>query len=446
MNKIIRNDVLKGAFYLGTAMFIAKVIGAFYRIPLTNIIGAKNIGIYQMVFPLYTMLLTLSSSGIPLGLTKLIAGGLNAEKVLKTSLKYFSLLGAIGWALMSALSPALSALQRSKEVVPCYITLAPSVFLVSLISCFRGYFQGKSNMLPTAVSNVTEQLVKTVFGLSLCIVLSKYVLNPAVLLTVSVTVSELVTVILLYVLYKKSVKLSISPPNNGSEIKFSLIFFTVFPLMLSSLILPLSRMTDSFVVLRWLPAGVEQNITDFGLYSGAVESLIGVPVALLNALVISAMPKISGRNGGKKAVYVLFSTLIVSVAISVITALFAEVICRLIYGGLSSENRSVLKSLLSLSAPQIALLSLLQAESAILTAKSRQKILPFNLAVGVAVKFIAMYILVKNPDFGVFGLAISDSLCYFVACSLDLLYIIGISRRSKSISNKFEIGGKKLCN
>lgn len=427
-------------------MFTAKVLGAFYRIPLTNIIGAKNIGIYQMVFPLYTMLLTLSSSGIPLGLTKLIAGGLDAEKVLKTSLRYFSLLGVLGWIIMSALSPLFSALQQSSLVIPCYITLAPSVFFVSLISCFKGYFQGKNNMLPTALSNLSEQFVKAVFGLSLCVILIKYVDNPAFLLTISVTLSELVTVIILYLLYKKNKDKSLEKvSDNGENIKFSLILATVFPLMLSCLILPLSRMIDSFVVIRWLPFETEKNISDFGLYSGAVESLIGVPVALLNALVVSSMPKVSRQNGGKSGVYMLFATLILSLIISAFTLLSADIMCKIMYGRLSRENGETLRALLKISAFQITLLALLQAESAILTAKSRQKILPLNLGIGVIVKFVAMFMLVKNPSFGVFGLAISDSLCYFVACSLDLLYIISISKWNNSVLKKIETGGKKLC-
>ena len=85
-----KDSLFKGALVLSIGGFITKIIGAFYRIPLTNILGADGIGIYQMVFPLYCLLLTVSSTGVPNGIAKLIAEGNNPESVLKTALKIFS--------------------------------------------------------------------------------------------------------------------------------------------------------------------------------------------------------------------------------------------------------------------------------------------------------------------------------------------------------------------
>ena len=87
------NGLIKGAFIVTLGGLITKVLGAFYRIPLTNLLGAKGIGIYQMVFPLYSLLLTVSSTGVPSGISKIIAGGENPESVLKSSLLIFAPIG-----------------------------------------------------------------------------------------------------------------------------------------------------------------------------------------------------------------------------------------------------------------------------------------------------------------------------------------------------------------
>ena len=163
----IKSKLLSGALTISVGAFIAKVLGAFYRIPLTNIIGVESLGLYQMIFPLYCILLTISSTGIPNSLSKLISEGNNAKAVLTTSLKTFSVLGAIGSLIMLALGYPIAFLQGDFRAGLGYILLSPSVFIVSVLSCYRGYFQGSGNMKPTALSQVIEQLVKLTFGLFL---------------------------------------------------------------------------------------------------------------------------------------------------------------------------------------------------------------------------------------------------------------------------------------
>ena len=90
-----KNNLVKGALILSAGGIITKIIGVFYRIPLTNLLGAEGIGIYQMVFPLYTILLTFSSTGVPSGISKLIAEGNDRLAVLKSAIKIFVVIGFI---------------------------------------------------------------------------------------------------------------------------------------------------------------------------------------------------------------------------------------------------------------------------------------------------------------------------------------------------------------
>lgn len=162
-----------GAGMLAVASVVAKLLGAMYRVPLTNVLGGEGMGLYQLVFPLYTLLLTVSSGGLPIAVSRLVAVKLadgdekGAARVLRVSLVALSLAGLIGTALLLIFGGAAAAFQGNAEARIAYYGIAPAVLFVAIISCFRGYFQGRENMLPGAVSQLTEQAGKLVFGLYL---------------------------------------------------------------------------------------------------------------------------------------------------------------------------------------------------------------------------------------------------------------------------------------
>ena len=149
---------LRGAVWIAVGGFTAKVIGALYRIPLTNLIGGKGLGLYQLVYPVYCLLLTVSATGIPSSIAKLtaeqIAQGKDGRGVFKTAMKLFLLIGLVGALFMAIVAPFLARAQGSEEVLWGYYALAPSVLLVSAVSVYRGWFQGCNRMFPTALSEV----------------------------------------------------------------------------------------------------------------------------------------------------------------------------------------------------------------------------------------------------------------------------------------------------
>ena len=112
---------LKGAFWIAIGGFTAKLIGALYRIPLTNLIGGRGLGLYQLVYPVYCLLLTVSATGIPSSIAKLtaerIARGESGETVYRTAIKLFTFIGLVGTALMCILAPFLAKAQGSEEVL-----------------------------------------------------------------------------------------------------------------------------------------------------------------------------------------------------------------------------------------------------------------------------------------------------------------------------------------
>lgn len=162
-----------GAGMLAVCSVIAKLLGALYRIPLTNVIGGEGMGLYQMVFPLYTLLLTVSSGGLPVAISRLVAVKLSkgdergARKILRVALIALGAVGAAGSLVLALLARPIARLQGNPAAALAYYGISPSVALVCLLSCYRGYYQGRENMLPSAASQLVEQAIKLVAGLSL---------------------------------------------------------------------------------------------------------------------------------------------------------------------------------------------------------------------------------------------------------------------------------------
>ncbi len=442
MSKVL----LKGAFILSLGGIITKVLGAVYRIPLTNILGGEGIGLYQMVFPLYATLLTFSSTGVPSGVSKLIAEGKNPEITLKSSLKVFTVVGTALSLCMAVFSNKLALLQGNEKAGVCYALLSPSVLLVSMISCFRGYYQGFSNMKPTAISQILEQAVKLTLGIALCLAFRGNAVIKASLAVVAVTLSELVTLIYFWVKAKgTSLLLNVKVYKKD----LAPIYKTVIPMMAVTLVIPLVRTVDSFLIINILN-GYLGNATElYGLLTGAVESLISMPVAVCYAVAISSIPIISKlqKDGGKvfeKCSSAIFTTLILAIVFAVIVYFFAEFAVNVLYGGLSLENKTAVVNMLKLSSISIITLSLMQTTVACVNALGRFKITMLSGVISGAVKIILTVILLKNPKINIFGAIYGDIFCYFVATFLNLSYIIYSDfkkRVSYARNNCYRVGG-----
>lgn len=460
------NSILKGGFILAVCALVTKIIGAFYRIPLTNLLGTEGIGIYQTVFPFYSMLLTLSSTGIPNSIAKLIAEGKNAKKVVYKSVIAFGSISILATIVMVLSAKFISNLQGNPMAKLGYIAISPSVFIVSILSVLRGYFQGKCDMKPTGISQVIEQVVKLIFGLTLIKLFAYDKVSGAFFACLAVTISEVfaLTFIVVYALKKdkhifkfdfKSVKskndlkgatandslLNIGKivdlntgevvgggtfclgESNENDITFKQIFKVTIPITLTSIMLPLCRLSDSFLVINLLSRYTQSAVSLYGIYQGAVESIIGVPVALCYGLAVAGLP-VATKTKGEKDEKILLYTVVLSILCAVATLIFSNFAINLLYGTLSLSEKQIAIRLLKISAMSVVLLPIVQSTSIILVAKNRLYIPSIGLFLGLIAKIIITLIFVSKPNFHIYGTAFSDICCYFVAGFFNLVYII----------------------
>ncbi|MDM5280608.1 oligosaccharide flippase family protein [Paenibacillus silvae] len=158
--------LLQGAFILGLAAIISKIIGAFQKIPLQNLGGDGVFGIYNTVYPLYMLIITLAAAGLPLAVSKFVAEqqalgqGAESRRIIRISSMLLAGLGFITAIVMYASAPWIATLIGNQHVIPSIRAASLALLCVPLMTGLRGYFQGMQQMLPTAISQVVEQTVR----------------------------------------------------------------------------------------------------------------------------------------------------------------------------------------------------------------------------------------------------------------------------------------------
>ena len=433
-----KTGFLKGAAWIALGGFIAKLIGAVYRIPLTNLIGGHGLGLYQLVYPVYCLLLTVSATGIPSSISKMtaekIGKGESDRPLFKTAMLLFLLIGGVGSILMALLAPLLARAQGSESVLNGYYALAPSVFLVSAISVFRGWFQGRNEMCPTAMSEITEQAVKVGFGLLFAYLYRSNVEKAVVFLLLSVSISELVALLLMIFLYKKRKKKGQETQKDGGRVAMKSILRLSIPVTFSSILLPLSSLLDSVLVPKMLGAYAADPIALFGLFSGGAVTIINLPVSVCYGIAAASVPAVSAAAAKralekenapsvrKRIFFSLLITLLISIPSAVALYFFASPVVKIIFRSLQGEERETLIRLVRIFSLSAVTLSCTQTLSACLTAQGRPIKAAQAMLIAIVVKTVVYLFLLQKPEISVFGMAYATNVCYLVAFLLDLLY------------------------
>ena len=435
-------EFIKGAAWIAVGGFVAKLIGALYRIPLTNLIGGHGLGLYQMVYPVYCLLLTVSATGIPSSIAKLtaerIGKGEDDRAILKTSMRLFLVIGLFGAALMAIVAPYLAKAQGSEEVLGGYYALAPSVFLVSAISVFRGWFQGRNKMFPTALSEMVEQLVKVGFGLLFAYIFRDNVTKAVVFLLFAVSLSELVALLIMFIIYKR-----VPAPNKnkkeGGMVAAKSILKLSISVTFSSILLPLSSLLDSVLAPRLLGAYAADSVALYGLFAGGAVTVINLPVSVCYGVAAASVPAVSRaaarRTQGDSPRKRIFFSLLITAAVALPSAVglyfFAEPAAKIIFRSLTEEELLLLTKLIQHFSVSALSLSLLQTLSACLTAQGKPQYGALAMLVGVVVKTLLYGVWLKNPETSIYGLVYATNVCYAVALGLDFVFNMSISRKMK---------------
>ena len=317
-----KDNLMKGTLVLSIGAILAKIFSAVYRIGLTRILGGEGIGLYQLVFPLYSLCVVLATAGLPMAISKVIAKSkCQGKAVVKKCLFFVMIISLILSFILISCSKGLARVQGEEKISICYIILAPSIILVSGCSVLRGYFQGVGNFTPSAVSNIIEQFVKLCIGLILSLSLIGISLLASIVgAMISIVASELISLFILLIYYKKNVL----PEQSHSNLEIKDLLKDILPITLTNIILPIASFADSILVVNLLNINFKQSTSVFlyGLESGAVSSLVSLPTIFSFAIASVILPSITSANTGENRDIVL------RVAIKIILIKIGRASCR----------------------------------------------------------------------------------------------------------------------
>ena len=422
------NGIVSNTLILTIGGFLAKVFSAVYRIFLTRILGGVGIGLYQLVFPFYSLCVVLATAGVPMAVSKIVSKNKgNENAILKKCLFYMLLLSLIVTFIVLVFCKPLSSAQGNNDLTWCYLVLAPSIMLVSFSSVLKGYFQGRHQFYPSAVSNIMEQVFKLIFGLMISAALIKISVYASVLgAMISVVASEVVSLLILIVFLKR---------KKGTEIKTANFFVKdlikeVFPIMVTNLILPMATFIDSILVVNLLRLNFSNSVAVFlyGLESGAVSSLISLPTIFSFAIASVIMPNIASKFTklkNEKLVLCIKFILIISLPCCLTFLLIPKKIISVLYStsinGLGLSGVVIASRLLAISAIGVVFLSVNQLLSVSLQAVDKSGITIRNLLVSVMIKFLLIILFLRSGNLNIYVLAVANTFCYLLNFLLNFL-------------------------
>ncbi|MGI6005052.1 MAG: putative polysaccharide biosynthesis protein [Christensenellales bacterium] len=450
-----KKTFIQGTVILGAAGILVKVIGALYRVPLTALIGPEGIGLYMLAFPIYSYLLVFSTAGIPTAISKLVAesavrGDENrALRIFRVSRMLLLWVGLISAVLLFVLAEPIAGLVGNAGAAHGIRAVAPALLFVSILSAYRGYLQGYQEMMPTAVSQIVEQVAKLGLGLYFAWRwLGMGVERGAAGALFGVMLSEVAALIVLMYMFfsferrrRQERPLAYSRQGAGSIV--GQILKVAVPITLGASIMPLVGLIDSALVVSRLQSigySVEQGTAQLGLLTGVVNTLAFMPTVVTVALQMSLVPAVSQSRAQNDIRMLKLKArgglkLCVLVALPAALGLFliAEPMIALLYPTLSVAELSLSVQLLRLSAAGMIFLSVTHAATGILQGAGNIMAPVRHLSLGAAVKLVLNFVLLGIPSVGILGAPIATVCCYFVAAVMSVLSVM------KRLDVKFDL-------
>ena len=440
-----KQNFLQGTALLAMATAIVKVIGALYKIPLNAIIGEQGFGYFNTAYEIYNVLLMISTAGLPVAMSRMISqasslGHYNqVRRIYNTARGIFLGLGIAGSLLMTVFCRQLAAFQNQPDAWAAIGCLGPCVLLICIMSTYRGYFQGQSNMLPTSISQVLEAITKLIVGMIAALALLKttnsipLAAGGAIL---GVTASCLLSAFYLFGCFRKSYKMmpctDETPRSFGDTAKGLLII--AVPITIGSAGLQLLTMLETKIYMgRLLSLGYSQDAADTmrGIY-GMTQTIFNMPCAFITPITISIIPAITAQltlcnDAEAKATEesAVRITGLISMPCAFGLALIAEPVTALL-GGYTGDNLTLATKLMFVLGISIMFNAVVLVTTAIMQAHGYAGRPVINMLIGGVLKLAAVFILTGNPNIGIVGTPVGTLLCYLAIAALNLYSMRGL--------------------
>lgn len=444
-----KQSFLGGAAVLALATAVVKVIGMFFKIPLQMVIGEAGYGYFTTAYDIYSVLLMVSTTGLPVAMSRMISEAQALEqhaqikKIYKVAFAVFMTLGLVGFAGMAIFCKQLASLLGQRDAWYAVLSLSPAVLFIGIISSYRGFFQGQSNMTPTSISQIMEALCKLFIGLAAAwFIMYKWNNVPMAAggAIIGVTVGTVVASVYLSAKHKQAdhqLTLAGGTTKSNRETLRQLLAIAV-PITIGSAGLQLINLLDAIIYMYRLKgaAGFSQAEADVlkGIYNYC-QTIFNLPCAFITPITISAIPALTTHLAMKNERGVRMvedSAVRIMGLIALPCALGLACLSAPVYQLLSSYTEASLltaRPVLAILGIAVLFNSLVLVTNAIMQAHGDVMTPVINMLIGGVVKIIVNYILVGNPDINIIGAAIGTLCCYMC---ITLLNLIAMRRKLKS--------------
>ena len=480
-----KQNFLHGATVLAAATVIVKVIGAVYKIPLQAILGNVGYSYFSSAYDIYTLLLLISTAGLPVAMSRMIsqASSLNdhaqTRRVYNTSRAIFLIIGAVSTALMMFFCKALANSQEQPDAALAIFCLAPCAFFMSVISTYRGFFQGQGNMLPTSKSQVLEAVFKLGAGLAGAVLILHFggtISMAAAGAILGVTVSCAVSVGYLFWMFHKNAQpeilaqkqpgfcgmtakqlLSIAIPITIGSVGLQLLIVAETSLYMKQIVKLLETGAMQGELVDALRAEVLEKalkegemLSDAQLYSRIAASMNGIykfgqtiynlPNSLITPITVSIIPAITAYltlKDHKNAKLTSESAARITGLLSLPCAVGLMVLSKPIMGllsdctGVQLDFAALLLSLLGIS---VFMRAVVLFTNALMQANGHANLPVVNMLATGAVRMVLVYVLTGNPKIGLVAVPVLTALGNMATAVLNLICLAKFVPRKNAIT------------
>jgi len=452
MKKKKSNFIIQGSILAITSILV-RIIGIFYRIPLTNMIGTEGIGYYSSAYNIYSVLLLLSSYSLPLAVSKMVSARVsdgrykNAYRVFQVAFIYAAVVGTLAMFITYFGADFYTSVVLKKPMVSYALkVLAPTILVVALLGVFRGYFQGLGTMIPTALSQVIEQIINAVASIVAAYLLyqegfksnlvyggSEY---PSALGAAGGTVgtfigalSALVFFLFVFSIYRKSLYKRMKKDKTAEQEPLRMVSIdllsTVLPIIISSVIYNISSVIDDGVFSQCMVSlgSTTNEISNlWGIFSGKYHLLTNVPIAIASALASSMIPSLTssiaqgdrGQAVEKVGISIRFAMLI-AIPSAVGLMVLAGPIMNLLFSG----DNALAANMMLYGASAVIFFSLSTITNAILQGINHMMIPIKHAAISLFIHLAALVIMLLVFKMGIYSVVFANIIFAASMCVLN---------------------------
>ncbi|MFF2910524.1 stage V sporulation protein B [Paenibacillus sp. NPDC057934] len=468
LSSLNKQSFIQGTLILLAAGIINRMLGFIPRIVLPRVIGAEGVGLYQLGYPFFILLVTVITGGLPLAVAKMVAEaeGKNrpdkSKQILRTALALSLALG-IFFTLVALASASWvsNVLLTDNRVFYTFIAMIPMLCIIAVSAVYRGYFQGRQNMIPSALSSVLESVIRIFAMLWFSwLLLPKGIAFAAAGAMIGVTVGEIAGMFALlwqyYFIVRKDRPETGPQPGDNSSIAtvpkeapseapatgslLKRLLGISIPVTAGRLVGSASYLLESIITARSLAlAGIATAVAtaQYGALQGMVIPLLLLPGALTSSLAVSLVPSLSEAAARKDLSMIhkrmhqaLRLALVTGAPFAVLMYILAVPLCSLLYGNADTAP------MLRLIAPFAVFLYVQAPLQAALQAMDRPGRALVNTLIGALVKILLILLLASQPQYGIYGAIIAiiaNSILVTLLHGYSVISLISLSLRIRDL-------------